>query len=113
MTHGSWNSITEGLASGVRLVLLPLVFEQGLNARHLVEKNIGIEVARNEDDGSFTAEGIAAAVRKIMVEKESEELGVKVKELTKVFGDEEMNDRLLRDFLERLAEYSRRNKGSI
>ena len=49
--HSGWGSVTEGLARGVRLALLPLVFDQGLIARHLVEKKMGVEVARDEDDG--------------------------------------------------------------
>ncbi|TVU36394.1 hypothetical protein EJB05_18327, partial [Eragrostis curvula] len=110
LTHAGWNSITEGLANGVRLVLLPMVFEQGINARHMVEKKIGIEVARDGDDGSFTAEDIAAALRRVMVEEEGEELRVKVKELTKVFGNDEVNDQCVRDFLRCLKEHSRRDK---
>jgi len=51
VTHAGWNSVTEGLARGVRLVLLPLLFDQGLSARHLVEKKMAVEVARDEDDG--------------------------------------------------------------
>ncbi|XP_006645072.1 putative UDP-rhamnose:rhamnosyltransferase 1 [Oryza brachyantha] len=111
LTHAGWNSIAEGLANGVRLVLLPLVFEQGLNARHLAEKKIAVEVARDEDDGSFAAKDIAAALRRVMVEEEGEEFGVKVKELSKVIGDDEVNDRYVQDFLRRLSEYKIQRQG--
>ncbi|RLN23108.1 putative UDP-rhamnose:rhamnosyltransferase 1 [Panicum miliaceum] len=106
LTHAGWNSITEGLARGVKLVLLPLVFDQGLNSRLLVEKKIGVEVERDEDDGSFAPKDIAAALRSVMVEDEGEEFGTKVKELSEVFGNEEVNDQCVRDFLRRLSEYS-------
>lgn len=110
LTHAGWNSVTEGLAQGVKLVLLPLVFEQGLNARNLVDKKIGIEVARDEQDGSFAPDDIAAALRRVMVEDEGQEFGAKVKELAKVFGDDDVNDQCVRDFLRRLSEYSRKNE---
>ncbi|KAL6614112.1 hypothetical protein ACP70R_036382 [Stipagrostis hirtigluma subsp. patula] len=113
LTHAGWNSITEGLARGVRLVLLPLVFDQGLNARHLVDKKIGVEVERDEEDGSFAAEDIAAALRRVMVEDDGEEFGVKVQELAKVFGNDEVNDQCVRDFLKCLMEYSRNKDSSI
>ncbi|OEL15039.1 putative UDP-rhamnose:rhamnosyltransferase 1 [Dichanthelium oligosanthes] len=107
LTHAGLNSITEGLARGVRLVLLPLLFDQGLNARHLVEKKIAIEVAREEEDGSFTAEDVAAALRRVMLEDEGEEIGAKVQELAKVLGSDEVNDQCVRDFLRCLSECSR------
>nr|CAB3478936.1 unnamed protein product [Digitaria exilis] len=106
LTHAGWNSTIEGLARGVRLVLLPLMFDQGLNSRLLVEKKIGVEVERDEDDGSFEPDDIAAALRKVMVEDEGEEFGTKAKELSKVFGNDEVNDQCVRDFLRRLSEYS-------
>lgn len=79
LTHAGWNSVTEGLARGVKLVLLPLMFDQGLNARLLVEKKMGVEVARDEEDGSFAPKDIAAALRTVMVEDAGEELGMKAK----------------------------------
>ncbi|KAL6614113.1 hypothetical protein ACP70R_036383 [Stipagrostis hirtigluma subsp. patula] len=114
LTHAGWNSITEGLARGIRLVLLPLMFDQGLNARHLVEKKIGVEVVRDEEDGSFTADDIAAALKRVIVEDEGKEFGVKAKKLAEVFGDDAVNDQCLRDFLKYLSEYSRQQKyGSL
>nr|BAJ99561.1 predicted protein [Hordeum vulgare subsp. vulgare] len=111
LTHAGWNSIAEGLAHGVRLVLLPLVFEQGLNARNIVDKNIGVEVARDEQDGSFAAGDIAAALRRVMVEDEGEGFGAKVKELAKVFGDDEVNDQCVREFFMHLSDHSKKNQG--
>ncbi|CAO2195365.1 unnamed protein product [Urochloa humidicola] len=105
LTHAGMNSIAEGLARGVRLALLPLMFDQGLNARLLVEKQVGVEVARDEEDGSFAPNDIAAALRRVVVGDEGEVFGDKVKELAKVFGDDEVNDRCVRDFLRRLSEY--------
>ncbi|CAO2172183.1 unnamed protein product [Urochloa humidicola] len=111
LTHAGWNSITEGLARGVRLVLLPLMFDQGLNTRLLVEKKVGVEVARDEEDGSFAPNDIAAALRRVVVEDEGEVIGGKAKELAKVFGDDEVNDRCVRDFLRCLSEHSRQQEG--
>ncbi|CAD6339270.1 unnamed protein product [Miscanthus lutarioriparius] len=106
LTHAGWNSIIEGLTHGVKLVLLPLMFDQGLNARHLVEKKIGVEVPRDEEDGSFAPQDIAAALRKVMAERDGEELGVKAKDLARVFGNDEANDQCLRDFLRYLSHHS-------
>ncbi|XP_002458815.1 putative UDP-rhamnose:rhamnosyltransferase 1 [Sorghum bicolor] len=108
LTHAGWNSISEGLSRGVRMVLLPLMFDQGLNARLLVEKKIGIEVERDEDDGTFAPKDIADALRTAMAENQG---GTRVKELAEVFGNDEANDQCLRDFLRYLSEYSRQHQG--
>ncbi|CAL5038927.1 unnamed protein product [Urochloa decumbens] len=105
LTHAGWNSVTEGLARGVKLVMLPLMFDQGLNARHLVKKKVGVEVARDEEDGSFAPRDIAAALRRVMVEDDGKELGIKAREAARVFGNDEANDRCLRDFLRYLSEH--------
>ncbi|KAL6647724.1 hypothetical protein ACP70R_015161 [Stipagrostis hirtigluma subsp. patula] len=114
LTHAGWNSVVEGLALGVRLALLPLMFDQGLNARHLVEKKIGVEVARDEEDGSFGAQDVADALRRVMAEDDDggeDGYGAKVKELAEVFGNEEANDQCLRDFLRRLSEDTMQREG--
>ncbi|CAN6167132.1 unnamed protein product [Urochloa humidicola] len=111
LTHAGLNSVTEGLARGVRLTLLPLLFDQGLNARLLVEKKVAVEVARDEEDGSFTAEDVATALRRVMVDDEGEEIGAKVRELAEVLGNDEVNDQCLRDFLRCLSDYTRQQQG--
>ncbi|GLJ19372.1 hypothetical protein SUGI_0349010 [Cryptomeria japonica] len=67
-THCGWNSMTEGLRFGVPLITLPMQFEQGLNAKLAEELKVGVEVRRNEEDGSFTKEDISKAIRVVMIE---------------------------------------------
>ncbi|PKU69882.1 putative UDP-rhamnose:rhamnosyltransferase 1 [Dendrobium catenatum] len=101
LTHGGWNSIVEGLAFGRAMVVLPMIFEQGLNARNLVEKGCAVEVPRKED-GSFTGDGIAKSLRLAMLEDEGEELRTKAKQWTNVFGNEELNDLYVSESIEHM-----------
>ncbi|RWW35985.1 hypothetical protein BHE74_00059023 [Ensete ventricosum] len=107
LTHAGWNSIIEGLALGLPLVLMPLMFDQGLNARNLVERKISVEVPRNEEDGSFTGDGIATTLRSVMVEEQGQPLRAKAKECREVFGDEKLNDLHVWEFLAYLIEHRR------
>ncbi|KAK1322911.1 UDP-glycosyltransferase 91A1 [Acorus calamus] len=93
LTHVGWNSVVEGLQHGRVLALLPLMFDQGLNARFISERQAGVEVPRNEEDGSFTGEDIAATLRLVMVEKEGEEFRTAAEEMGRLFGDAELHDR--------------------
>ncbi|KAJ3677919.1 hypothetical protein LUZ60_001722 [Juncus effusus] len=104
LTHGGWNSIIEGLSLEVKLILLPLIFDQGLNARDMVERGVSIEIERDESNGSFAGRDIAKNLRLIMREKEGETFGNKVKEYKKIFGDEETNEKSLRLFLKHLSD---------
>ncbi|PKU81252.1 Putative UDP-rhamnose:rhamnosyltransferase 1 [Dendrobium catenatum] len=61
LSHAGWSSVVEGLAFGLAMVLLPMVFDQGLIARKMVEKGFGVEVPRKED-GSFTGDEIAQSL---------------------------------------------------
>ena len=51
--HSGWGSAIETLQFENNLVVLPFIADQLLNARLLVEKDLAIEVKRNED-GTFT-----------------------------------------------------------
>ncbi|GFS34543.1 hypothetical protein Acr_00g0034600 [Actinidia rufa] len=68
--HSGWGSI-ESLGFGLPLILMPMVADQSLNAKLLLEKGVGYEVPRNED-GSFNRDPVAKSVRLVMVEQEGE-----------------------------------------
>ena len=76
-----------------------------------MEKKVCVGMARDEGDGSFAPKDIAGALRRVMVEDEGEVFGDKVKELAKVFGNDEVNDRCVQDFLMSMSEYSRQQQG--
>ncbi|OVA01840.1 UDP-glucuronosyl/UDP-glucosyltransferase [Macleaya cordata] len=82
-----WGSILEGLAKEKAFVVLPLMYEQGLTARWVVEKKFGVEIERDEQDGSFTRDSVAESLRIVMVEEEGESLRTKAKEMKKIFDD--------------------------
>ncbi|XP_010271397.2 PREDICTED: UDP-glycosyltransferase 91C1-like [Nelumbo nucifera] len=77
--HSGWGSVIETLQYVHRLVLLPLIIDQGINAKLLVEKNLAIEVEINED-GSFSGESIAKALKRAMASEEGDEMSQRAKE---------------------------------
>ncbi|KAF9610441.1 hypothetical protein IFM89_022405 [Coptis chinensis] len=85
--HSGWGSIIETLQHGHTLVVLPLVIDQGLNARLLVEKGLAVEVERT-DDGKFNGEDIAKALRMAMVSNEGEDLRLRARDMKSIFSDQ-------------------------
>ncbi|XP_042505899.1 UDP-glycosyltransferase 91C1 [Macadamia integrifolia] len=108
LTHCGWNSVIEALRLGRALILLPVMNDQGLNARLLEEKKIGLEIPRDERDGSFTRDSVADSVRLVMVEKEGESLRSKAKEAREMFGNRDENERCLDGFVRFLEEHKRK-----
>lgn len=101
LTHCGWNSIIEGLGFGRVMILFPVVNDQGLNARLLEEKKLGIEIERNERDGSFTRDSVSESVRSAMAES-SGTVGLlreRVTEMKGLFGDGDKNERYLDEFV--------------
>lgn len=105
LTHCGWSSIIEGLQFGQPLVMLPIFADQGLNARAMGEKKLGLEVDRDEENGLFGGEAVAKAVRVVMVEEEGGVIRAKAKEMRRVFGDKERQERYVDGFVKWLADH--------
>lgn len=101
LTHCGWNSIIEGLGFGRVMILLPVLNDQGLNARLLEEKKLGIEIERNERDGSFTRDSVSELVRSAMAEGSDtgKLLRERTMEMKGLFGDRDKNERHLDEFV--------------
>ncbi|KAL0415659.1 UNVERIFIED_CONTAM: putative UDP-rhamnose:rhamnosyltransferase 1 [Sesamum latifolium] len=102
LTHCGWSSIVEGLMFGRPLVMLPFQIDQGLNARVLADKQVGMEVPRNEHDGSYTRNAVAESVRMVMVDGVGRKLRDTAKATSAQFGDRELHDGYLDNFVEYL-----------
>ncbi|KAA8546693.1 hypothetical protein F0562_003076 [Nyssa sinensis] len=100
----------EGLMLGRPLIMLPFLVDQGLNARVFEGKKVGIEIPRDEGDGSFTRNSVAESVRLVMVEEEGKTYRDNAKEMKAVFGDKDRQDRYIESFIEYLENHRRLKK---
>nr|TKV91853.1 hypothetical protein SEVIR_9G125000v2 [Setaria viridis] len=103
LTHCGWNSTIEGLLFGHPLIMLPIYGDQGSNARLMEGRKIGVQVARDEDDGSFDRHDVVTAVRAVMSEDESRSVFVaNAKKLQEIVADRACQERCIDEFVERL-----------
>ncbi|TKW31010.2 hypothetical protein SEVIR_2G078440v4 [Setaria viridis] len=86
-THAGLSSLVESFLFGHPLVMLPLFADQGLTARLMAERRVGLEVPRDDRDGSVRREDVAAAVRRVMVEDEGEVFAGNARELREILWD--------------------------
>ncbi|KAF8768521.1 hypothetical protein HU200_007531 [Digitaria exilis] len=102
VTHCGWGSTVESLFRfGLPLVMLPFVADQGLIARAMAARGVGVEVPREDDDeGMLRGEDVAAAVRKVMEEEEGKEMARKAMEMRKVVGDRRKQEEYLDELVE-------------
>jgi UDP:flavonoid glycosyltransferase YjiC (YdhE family) len=106
LTHCGRNSLIEGLLFGHPLVMLPIVGDQGPNARQMEAKKVGLQVARDEDDGSFDRHGVAAAVRAVMLDGEARKGFVAgALKMQGVVADKERHERYVDEFVQQLRTY--------
>ncbi|KAM0840072.1 hypothetical protein ACQ4PT_059892 [Festuca glaucescens] len=107
LTHCGRNSLVEGLLFGHPLIMLPISGDQGPNARQMEAKKVGLQVARDEKDGSFDRRGVASAVRAVMVQGEARRGFVAgAAKMQEVVADKELHDRYIDDFVHHLRSYS-------
>ncbi|XP_037409466.1 anthocyanidin 5,3-O-glucosyltransferase-like [Triticum dicoccoides] len=78
VTHCGWNSVLEGIVSGVPMICWPLYAEQRMNKVHVVEEmKVGVAVEGYEE-GLVKAEEVAAKVRLVMASEEGSKLREKL-----------------------------------
>ncbi|KAI3931533.1 hypothetical protein MKW92_011135 [Papaver armeniacum] len=107
LNHCGWSSVIEALGFGCPLILLPMVNDQPLNARTMVWKEMGLEIERNEEDGSFTRESVAKSLRTVMVDEDGEKFRLNARKLKDVFGNKLLNDGYVERFSHHLKEHRR------
>ena len=86
--------------------MLLYYLDQGLNARILEEKKVGVEVPRNEQDGLFTRNAIAISLKLVMLDDEGKIYWKGARKMSLLFGDKDLHyqymDKLI-EFLEKIA----------
>ncbi|KAF5463143.1 hypothetical protein F2P56_019082 [Juglans regia] len=100
LTHCGWSSVSEALNFGLALIMLPFFVDQGLIARSLEEMQVGIEVPRNEQDGTFTRDSVAKKLKLVMQDAEGQIYRDKAKEMATIFGDKDLQHQYVDKFVE-------------
>ncbi|CAN6310129.1 unnamed protein product [Urochloa humidicola] len=107
LTHCGQSSILEGLLFGRPLVMLPILADQGANARLMEKKKVGLQVARDEDDGSFDRHGVARAVRAVMVDEDTRSVYVaNALKAQEIVANKELHERYIDEFVEQLISHT-------
>ncbi|MED6195094.1 hypothetical protein PIB30_034834 [Stylosanthes scabra] len=106
LSHSGWSSVIESLQFGCPLVMLPFQNEQGLIARVMEERMVGIKVARNEHDGKFSRDSLAKALRSVMSEDEGKPYRDHAEKMSKVFVDKELHQNYIDEFVDYMIIHS-------
>ncbi|XP_052149124.1 UDP-glycosyltransferase 91B1-like [Oryza glaberrima] len=106
LTHCGWGSVVEGLQFGHPLIMLPILGDQGPNARILEGRKLGVAVPRNDEDGSFDRGGVAGAVRAVVVEEEGKTFFANARKLQEIVADREREERCIDEFVQHLTSWN-------
>ncbi|KAM3298506.1 hypothetical protein ACQJBY_040125 [Aegilops geniculata] len=97
LTHVGLSSLTE---SFLPLVMLPLFLDQGVTARGMAARGVGLEVPRDEGDGWFGRDDVAATVRRVMAgDEEGRAFARNAGELQAVLWDRAKQDEYVDDLV--------------
>ncbi|GKV11960.1 hypothetical protein SLEP1_g23169 [Rubroshorea leprosula] len=106
LTHCGWSSTIEALGLGLPLILFSgASSDLGLVARLLHGKRVGMEIERNEVDGSFTSEAVAKVIRVVMVEADGEPIRANASAMREICGNVELGRKYLTEFTRFLENY--------
>ncbi|XVE54040.1 hypothetical protein DITRI_Ditri03aG0050600 [Diplodiscus trichospermus] len=107
LTHCGWSSNIEVLGFGRALILFSgASSDQGLNARLMHDKKVGLEIERNEMDGSSSSDVVAQTIRQVTVEPEGEPLRANAWAMRDIFGNLELGKKYLDDFARFIKEFA-------
>ncbi|MED6195096.1 hypothetical protein PIB30_034836 [Stylosanthes scabra] len=110
LSHSGWSSVIESLQFGCPLVMLPFQNEQGLVARLVEEKMVGVKVSRNEHDGKFSRDSLAKALISVMLEDEGKPCRNLAEKISKIFGDKELHQKYIDGFVDYMIIHSPSSK---
>ncbi|GKV13966.1 hypothetical protein SLEP1_g24916 [Rubroshorea leprosula] len=106
LTHCGWSSTIEALSLGLPLILFSgASSDLGLVARLLHGKRVGLEIERNEVDGSFTSDTVAKVIRVVMEEEEGEPIRANAWAMKEICGNIELGKKHLTQFVRFLENY--------
>ncbi|XXG73353.1 hypothetical protein AAC387_Pa07g2285 [Persea americana] len=84
LSHCGWNSVLESICAEVPILAWPMMAEQPMNAKMVVEElGIGLRVKEEGGGGVVGWEEVKEMVKELMVGERGKEVGKKVKELGK------------------------------
>lgn len=99
LTHCGWSSVIEALGLGRVLILFSgASSDQGLIARLMHNRRVGLEILRDDRDGSFSKDTVAEFMRRVMVDKEGEQLRANAWAMKEIFGNVNLNNKYLDEF---------------
>ncbi|KAJ3696464.1 hypothetical protein LUZ61_000169 [Rhynchospora tenuis] len=105
LTHCGPSSVIESLQFGHPLVMLPLIIDQGLIARVLEERGVGVEVPRDAETGDFDQEGVVRVVLFVMVEEEGKLIRHNVGMIQPISTDKISQEKHLDELIKHLEKY--------
>ncbi|KAK6248722.1 hypothetical protein QUC31_020287 [Theobroma cacao] len=106
LTHCGWSSVIEALGFGLPLILFPgASSDLGLVARLMHGKKFGLEIERNDLDGSFTSDSVAKSIKRVMVDPEGEPLRANAYAVKEIFSSVELSNKYLNEFTRSIEEF--------